>query len=524
MVLVAVGSVQPASAHAAGKDRPSVGSPGTSPASACAGGTVLGDTSVAFRARLQDPAGTALSAEFRLVRADRPGTAVMAVGPGKLTVASGQEAVVEVPAATFENAAGGRITDFVWQFRADADGLKSQWSPQCRFAFDPTRQGAPVVAGPSGAVIGKPVTVTVAPPADGSVPAGYSYQLNVGAPVEVPADGGRAVITLKPDRAVNTLTVTSLSPGGNSGGRVQLTFSAAAPPPNLTTADLTGDGVPDLVTVGGRDGLPSGIWLAPGTGDGHVGPAVNIGAAGPGFSTEPTPSDWDGAVPLTGRFTGGSFQDLLFYYPGGIRAGHFGVRAGDGGGGALPAGGPNGDLTDWVGSYPSQVAEAGTVSGRATGFPDLLGIAPDGSGGTALSLYPAGWVTGVFDMPTALNVRTPDGTDWNDWTIASTEVAAPGGTTSTALFLWKKSTGELDVWKDLAADPNTGALTYHAFPVATGWNTGADVQLRAADIDSDGTPDLWTVGAGGQVTANLFHGLSATGPAGLTQVNSTLSH
>ncbi|WP_159401016.1 FG-GAP repeat domain-containing protein [Streptomyces sp. NRRL B-24484] len=522
VVLVAVGSAQPASAQPAGKDRPSVGSPATSPASSCAGGTVLGDTSVTFRARLDSPSGRALGAEFRLTRAD--GTVVTAVGPGQLTVASGQEAVVQVPAASFEGAAAGRITDFVWQFRADADGRKSQWSPACRFSFDPTRQGAPVVPEPSGAVIGKPVTVTVAPPADGSVPAGYRYQLNVGAPVEVAAVAGRAVITLTPGTAVNSLTVTSVSPGGNPGGSTQLFFSAAAPPPNLTTADLTGDGVPDLVTVGGRNGLPSGIWLAPGTGDGHVGPAVNIGAAGPGYNTEATPADYDGTVALAGRFTAGSFQDVLFYHPAGIRAGHLGVRGGDGSGGALLAGGPNGDLTDWSGNHPSQVAEAGTVSGRATGFPDLLGIAPDGSGGTALTLYPAGWTTGTFDMPVALNVRTPDGgTDWNDWTIASTEVAAPGGGTGTALFLWKRSTGELDLWKDLAADPNTGALTYRSFPVATGWNTGADVELRAADIDSDGDPDLWTVGTGGQVTANLFGDPSATGTAGPTLVPDSLS-
>ncbi|GAA5004114.1 hypothetical protein GCM10025734_42060 [Kitasatospora paranensis] len=412
----------------------------------------------------------------------------------------------------------------MWQFRAGADGHRSKWSPTCRFSFDPTRPGTPVVAAPTGAVIGKPVTVTVAPPTDGSVPARYSYQLNVGAPVQVPAVDGRAVITLKPGQAVNSLTVTSVSVGGNFGGSTQLSFAAAAPPPNLTTADLTGDGVPDLVTVGGRNGLPSGIWLAPGTGDGHVGPAVNIGAAGPGFNTGPTPSDFDSAVAITGRFTAGSFQDVLFYYPGGIRAGYAGVRGGDGSGGALPAGGPNGSLTDWFGNNPSQVVEAGTVSGRNTGFPDLLGIAPDGSGGTALTLYPAGWVTDSFDMPTALNVRTPDGgTDWNDWTVAATEIATPGGGTGTALFLWKKSTGELDLWKDLAADPDTGTLTYHSFAMATGWNTGADVELQAADINSDGTPDLWTIGTGGQVTANLFNGLSPTGPAGLTQVPSTLS-
>ncbi|GAA4832532.1 VCBS repeat-containing protein [Kitasatospora terrestris] len=524
VVLVAVGTAQPASAAPAGQDRPTASSPATAPASACAGGTVIGDTEISFRAKLESASGTAPSAEFRLARADAPETPVREVRPGQLTVTSGQDAVVPVPAADLEAAAGGKITDFVWQFRAHADGRKSQWTPTCRFSFDPTRQGAPVVAAASGAVIGKPVTVTVAPPADGTVPAAYQYQLNVGGPVTVPADAGRAVITLTPDRAVNTLAVTSVSPGGNFGGTTQSVLYAAAPPPNLTTADLTGDGIPDLVTVGGRHGLPSGLWLAPGTGDGRVGPAVNIGKDGPGYGSEPAPADFDGAVVLTGRFTARSFQDVLIYQPGGIRAGLTSVRAGDGSGGPLALNGPNGyALDDWSGNRPSQIAEAGTVAGRDTGFPDLLGIAPTDSGGTALTLYPAGPMADFFDMPTALDVRTPDGgTDWNDWTIASTEVAVPGGGTATALFLWKKSTGELDLWKDLAADPGTGALTYRAFPVATGWNTGADVDLQAADIDSDGDPDLWTVGAGGQVTANLFGAPSATGPASLVQVTSTL--
>ncbi|MEU8262570.1 FG-GAP-like repeat-containing protein, partial [Micromonospora sp. NPDC048999] len=34
------------------------------------------------------------------------------------------------------------------------------------------------------------------------------------------------------------------------------------------------------------------------------------------------------------------------------------------------------------------------------------------------------------------------------------------------------------------------------------WNTGANLTLRAADINNDGTPDLWTIGNGGIVTAH----------------------
>ncbi|WBO65763.1 hypothetical protein [Streptomyces camelliae] len=88
-----------------------------------------------------------------------------------------------------------------------------------------------------------------------------------------------------------------------------------------------------------------------------------------------------------------------------------------------------------------------------------------------------------------------DGTaDWNNWTIATTQLPTTGGGSSTAMFLWKKSTGELDLWKNLAAD-----------------------------ADSDGIPDLWTVSAGGSVTANLFTNLSSTAPATLARITETLA-
>ncbi|MGC5023075.1 FG-GAP-like repeat-containing protein, partial [Micromonospora sp. DT47] len=43
----------------------------------------------------------------------------------------------------------------------------------------------------------------------------------------------------------------------------------------------------------------------------------------------------------------------------------------------------------------------------------------------------------------------------------------------------------------------------------TNWNTGASRTLRAADINTDGTPDLWTVGTDGVTTTWLVTGLSA---------------
>jgi hypothetical protein len=53
----------------------------------------------------------------------------------------------------------------------------------------------------------------------------------------------------------------------------------------------------------------------------------------------------------------------------------------------------------------------------------------------------------------------------------------------------------------------TGAFTYTQYVIADGststWNKGATLTLQAADVNGDGTPDLWTVGAGAVVTAYL---------------------
>ncbi|WP_282205328.1 FG-GAP repeat domain-containing protein [Kitasatospora fiedleri] len=409
-VLLAVGGLsRPAAAATADLPVPEVRS--TSPSTACAGGTVLGDTSVTFSARVDDPEAGFLGYEFKVTEAGHDGTVVARNDPAQLTVAAGQDARYVLAREVLSAAADGRITTFVWKVRTAGAGHHSDWAT-CRFTFDPTRQGAPVVSPPADAVIGRPVTLTVAPPADGTVPAGYRFQLNSDPWTDVPADAaGRASFTFTAPQEVNRLTVTSLSPGGNQGGAVEVDFVAAAPPPDLITGDLNGDGKPDLVTVGGRSGLASGIWSAPGRGDGHLGAASNIGVHGTGFETEPTPGDFDGAVVLTGRFTGGSFQDVLAYWPSGPRAGLALVLAGDGNGGPLPGGGAHTSLTDWDGgNSPTQVVEAGNVSGLDRGTSDLLGIAPDGSGGTALTLYPAGWSPGAFGLPVRSPPRPPTAT------------------------------------------------------------------------------------------------------------------
>jgi hypothetical protein len=75
------------------------------------------------------------------------------------------------------------------------------------------------------------------------------------------------------------------------------------------------------------------------------------------------------------------------------------------------------------------------------------------------------------------------------------------------MYLWDPSTGALYLWENLAYNMSTGAFTYTQYVIADGssttWNKGATLTLQAADVNGDGTPDLWTVGAGGVVTAYL---------------------
>ncbi|WFE93194.1 LamG-like jellyroll fold domain-containing protein [Micromonospora sp. WMMD987] len=72
------------------------------------------------------------------------------------------------------------------------------------------------------------------------------------------------------------------------------------------------------------------------------------------------------------------------------------------------------------------------------------------------------------------------------------------------MFLWNRSTGALHLWSDLTFDLDTAQLTYVSRTLATAdWNKGTALVLRAADINGDGNPDLWTTGASSAVTAWL---------------------
>ncbi|MEU6024603.1 FG-GAP-like repeat-containing protein [Micromonospora sp. NPDC047134] len=487
----------------------------TSPKTACAGGGFVGDSSVSLYAPVSDRNGGTLGVSFKLWKSsDTTEKALASSNPSLLTYPSGSTAVLVVPVATLRTAAGGAATGFSWKVQATDFRSAGDWSVTCTFTFDPTRPGAPTVGQPNDGetTVGQPWTFAIAAAAGNTAPKSYVYQLNAGPPVDVPADtAGNATITAAPTRFVNTLSVTSVSAGGNFGDTASVTFNSK-PAASAVEGDLTGDETPDLLTVGGRYGLPAGLWLAPGGHEPGNLFATNIGARGNGVSgsTNPDdpgsndPADFNGTQAVTGRFFGEGFQDVLVYYDSGPHAGGASILRGNGDGSvieSLRSGVQQSVVADQLrdenGSSPRQLANAGDTRGTGSTLPDLISITGDAEHGYRLSYHPNLGVPGGYFFTYHTTALTPTGdTDWNDWTIATTQTTA-----GTAMFLWNRTTGALHLWTALAYDEDTGQLTHTPYTLrADGWNTDTTIDLRAADINTDGTPDLWTTTSGGQST------------------------
>ncbi|MFG2825728.1 LamG-like jellyroll fold domain-containing protein [Kitasatospora sp. NPDC048365] len=488
----------------------------TSPATACPGGDYAGDGDVWLYGGVSDRNGGTLGATFHAVKHGTSTTIVPDSNPGLLTAQSGSTLAFKLPKANLESVAGGQLLQVDWTVTTTDFNLNGPTSTVCSFTFDPTRPGAPTITPPASSTVATSVPVTLTPACApsctaGNTPSSYQYQLNGGSPLTVAATNGNATIQVKPGRRTNTLTATSMSAGGNFGQTASVLFNSKAAAP-AADGDLTGDGTPDLLTVGNTHGLPSGVWMAPGRWSGGnasvVSGATNLGQYGNGVDTYAVPSSFNGAQVISGQFSANNLQDVLAYYP---ATGMAVVLEGTGDGSPIPAQHNGTEHTITAGSFkderdldPSRLASAGNVSGNGTGYPDLLGISGDASNSYSLNLYAATSTLGQFQFPVLLNATTPTGgKDWNNWTIATAQMPSASGPT-TAMFLWNKSTGRLDLWENLAADAN-GNLTHTSSAVATNWNTGQDIDLQAADVNADGTPDLWSVANGGNASLQVLN-------------------
>ncbi|GAA3273475.1 hypothetical protein GCM10020218_018230 [Dactylosporangium vinaceum] len=489
----------------------------TSPVTTCAGTpTTVGDGLVSLYAPVSDPDGGNVGVAFKIWRTS-DGQVEKTSDPAVLTAASGTTAVLQVPELTLKTASGSVVTSFSWAVYVTDGSINSAWSTTCTFNFDPTRPGTPVVTRPASPAMGQAATFTIAKPVTGAVPSAYMYQLNGGAPQQESATSGNATITVTPERFTNVLTVTGLSAGNNVGETASVVFDATPPATPRADQDITGDGYADLVAGGAANGLPAGIWLATGRRTGAIVPATtDIGVNGAGINAGSgisLPSDFNGAQVLTGHFTGTALQDVGAYYPTGPAAGQFIVVTGTGNSSPMQGQNSNyvhripaGGLQDRNGDSPLQLVNVGNGSGQTTPYPDLMAISGDPTSGYYLDYYVNRGETARYEFPATLMNATPTGgVDWNNWIISSAQT--PSGSW---LFLWNKTTGRLYLWKNPTFDTAGQALTYTQYTLATNWNVGADITLRAADVDRDSNPDLWSIDSTGIVTPWLVSGLTST--------------
>lgn len=508
----------------------------TSPVTSCTAATptTVGLGDVTLYSTLGDPLGSAAGSLTASVTVTDTTTDTAVKGsPFKLTgLGAGSIATVLLPEDTLQAMADGAVNEFSWSATATDGTLTSPASKTCHFNFDPTTPGAPTVtAEDTSYTIGTAATFDITPNDSGGTPTSYDYQVNGAAVHTVAADStGDATISVTPASGTNALTVTSISAGGNIGDSFNLPFNAAAAA-NAADGDLSGDGIPDLLTPGGgASGLAPGLWLAngqagPGTtsGDGQIVSSIaDIGSEGDGITGDYSPSDFNGAQVVTGRFNDNGFQDTLVYYPAGTYAGNAVILGGNGNGTVLidqdssnttgldpstfTGSDPNGDI-------PLQVANGYDADPNDTGpYPDLITVSGDATNGYYLEYYQEGGNTGYWWNSFALTTATPDGTmDWNDWQI--TTMAEPSGAVD--MFLYNASTGALDLWQGLTVDDTADTASYTQYQLSSDWNPGTVSELRAADIAGTG-PALWAVTDTGTATAWTTSGLTTGGAPAIT--------
>jgi hypothetical protein len=469
----------------------------------------------------------------------------------------------------------------------------------CSFIFTTAQPGVPDLwndnngqpsttddCGGNAYVIGQPVTFWATPDTTVTpLPDSYIYQLNGGNPVTVgvistTASPDTGKISVTPTRMTNILTVTAVSGGVNNGQPATCIIGANPPATAAADQDLTGDGVPDLLSVGtGTTGIASGLWLASGQGSGgqfdgtvastatDVAPygAQGIDTAGNGIALAPNPAGWDGMKAITGQFLGPGFNAIEAYYPGSAKPGIYVIPAQGDGSAATSVAASQGnnlqgalDITPFTDcsyntaatpDYPLQLANAYDLSANTSGgIPDQIGIYTDSTGN---SLSPFGGQSGFlayfqadsensFDssngniVPYILQNPAPSGTNWSDWDI--TTASAPGG--GATMFLHNHSSGALYLWNltgFIAGDttppacsadgtawiPPAAQLTGSpvAMTVPPAWPAGTLATLQATTIN--GSPGLITVTSSGAVQSWTVSGSNVSAAASTQQLATT---
>ncbi|MEU9343737.1 LamG-like jellyroll fold domain-containing protein [Streptomyces sp. NPDC048278] len=566
----------------------------TSPTTNCTAATPtsLGLGDVTLRAGVSDPDGTTsqLTANFTLKNMASGTTYTRAIDATSGTTAS---TLYSHTSSSGPFQALTAKTEFAWYLTVTDHDLTSDQSKICHFYYDPTAPGPPTItpvtsttsqcseltdspSGDSQCTVGTAASFTITDTNTSTKPGSYRYQLNGGNPVSVPASTTSpytATVSLKPTTQTDVLTVTAVGTSGNIGDTYDYRFIAKAPA-TATADDLNGDGNADLLTIGGKNSLPAGLWQATGTGSGKVDTvARNIGIDGNGVSTTQTATSFTGTQAITGHFfTGAGFNDVLDYdYDTSTGAISGEILGGQGDGtnlqpvDSLPitnsAGvfaltdttfNDDGTTTDTTTAATSLATGGGlynTVNGYdTTGYPDLLLVInghlyDENATGVAGIYRGADQAADLADYnPYCLAQNTATTTScttgWSGWTITSAldanglpELFARDTSTDTSDpshgQLWYLSADNLQTLTyDSLSNGATDATLTSVEAAATGWDSASQPTLQAAEINNDGTPDLWTVSSTGTATAHemALSGTSATWTTPTGQALSTDTH
>jgi hypothetical protein len=567
-------------------DTPETPGLSTSPTANCTTGTsVLGNGNVSLDATANDVNGTSTGSLTVTYNAYADGNTNDTIDttnvpsseatsfPATVSATSGTTAALQLSAAEL----GGAVEQYgsndqvpiTWTATVSdgLSGVPSSPTASCTFIFSIAIPGQPQIIDSKGLACGTetpapngtlPFTAGTAYPftlepnnssTAATEPTSYTYQLNGGNPITVPASPGTysAAISITPTGFTNVLTVEATAVATNIGQANSCTIDANAPG-QAADQDLTGDGIPDLLTIGNATtGMPSGLWLADGQAgsngfDGTVDTiATDIAPLGP--QDLGTPASWNGWRAITGQFDDApspGFNDIEAYDPG---TQDVFILTGNGNGTIDNTSQPLQltsvfSDTNYAGSgntiYPLQLVNAYHVSCDQPTCPqyaDQIGLFNDPQAGAYLAYFQNDNSDNSFDtvngnygaLPWELTNTTPDGTmDWTDWTI-TTANATPSQATGTDMWLWNQTTGALYLWQLAGLTSETaGGFTSTGVTnpsatlsctvsggtgpcgpndqteISTGWNQGTTLDtLQATEVND--FPGLITVNSTGQV-------------------------
>ncbi|MGW1780401.1 FG-GAP-like repeat-containing protein [Streptomyces sp. NPDC002143] len=490
---------------------------GTNPRTSCTAGGTVGNTAVSVHAKIDDPDGGNLTAQFQVFKT---GTSA-AVVDTSVPALKGQVTTLMLPAASTPTG------DYTWKVRAkDPDGAYSGWSATCKFTLDRTRPSKPPVITSQGNTYpngdqGWPAqtgparsegTFLLAPNGVTDV-VSYHWWTDSDPEVHDTPASAAEVLVKPPSYGPHMIYAYSVDAAGNRSDTTTYLYYATRSQERDEPGDLNGDGFNDIWNTDTNGSL---LTYA-GQGNGQFSSATNGGGA---FPTQQVAfsGDWrqDGYNDLVSLEENVGKKQLRVYANNGTgvidreSALSLGVRCPV----ATTSGSCKG-AADWTGDdhwfNAEQIATSGDLNADLS--PDLLV-----KQGKYLWVYygkrSITWLDRVRPHPVLAG-----GADWDKFTVV-----VPGdlnGDTIPDLLLRDNATG--DLYRSYGkADPNgvLDAATWGNATSRTKIATGILPQSvypvigSSGDLGSDGIPDFWgrkndntLIGWAGRKTGSDFTGI-----------------